>query len=254
MCMGIWRIAVWALVALLGLGVWPGHAADPALARLALVSGEDYFPFADPRLPGGGLAVILVGRVIDRMGATATVEFMPWRRGYEETLRGRYDATFPYVRTPERERDFLYSDALINVRQVVFLSAARRFAYRGPDDLHGRRACIALGYAAPAALQALIDSGQVERVTPASIAACPGLIAADRADFFIQDERIGTATVVKAGQAGAVVAVSQPPFGTSDIHLIVPRMRPDAEGLIQRFNAALRQLRAAGDYDRLLVQ
>lgn len=90
-------IVVCAAVLAVGLAR-PACAAE----QFALVTGEDYPPFADPRLPGGGLATILVRQVVAALGATARVDFLPWRRGYEDTLRGRYDGTFPYVRTPER--------------------------------------------------------------------------------------------------------------------------------------------------------
>lgn len=230
-----------------------GAQSQPA-QPLALVTGEDYPPFVDARLPGGGLAVQLVQRVVRQMGTTLTLETAPWRRGYEETLRGRYDATFPYVKTAERERDFLYSDPLFNVRPVVFVPAGRRFPYGGPADLQGRRACVALGYAPPEALQRMIDAGQVERVTAPSAAACPGLLAASRADFFVQDLRIGSALIAKVGLTQTVIPVSEPPFSISEIHFILPRSRADAGALLARFNAALAQVRASGDYDRLLAE
>lgn len=239
-----------AALALAAAAVSSGHAAD----RLALVTGEDYPPFADARAPGGGLAVLLVQQVMRRMNTTATIDTAPWRRGYEETLRGRYDATFPYVRTPERERDVLYSDPLFQVRQSVFMPTQRRFAYGSPADLKGRRVCTPLGHAPAPAIQAMIDSNEAARVNAPSAASCPGLLVADRADYFIQDLRIGQALVAKAGLSREVVAVSEPPFGQSEIHLIVPRSRADAAALIARFNAALAQVRTSGDYDRLLMQ
>ncbi len=244
------RSILLAAVLLVTAALQPGRAAD----RLTLVTGEDYPPYVDAREPGGGLAVQLVRQVMQRMDLTAEIEIAPWRRGYEETLRGRYDATFPYVRTADRERDFLYSDPLIQVRQLVFMAAGRRFAYRSPADLKGRRVCTPLGYAPAAALQPMIDSGEVQRVTAASAAACPGLLAADRADFFIQDQRIGAALVDKAALSGWIVAIGDPPFGISETHLIVPRSRADAAGLIARFNAALKQAVSSGAYDRLLMQ
>lgn len=228
-------------------------AVSLAAASLALVTGEDYPPFVDARQSGGGLAVQLVQRVVARMGGSLTLETAPWRRGYEETLRGRFDATFPYVKTPERERDFLYSDPLFTVRPVVFMPAERRFAYTGPADLQGRRLCVGLGYAPPEVLQRMIEAGRLERVTAPSIAACPGLLAAGRADFFVQDLRIGTAIIARVGLTQTILPVSEPPFATSEIHFIVPRRRPDAAALIARFNAALAQLRTSGEYDRLLA-
>ena len=239
-----------AAVVLVALAISPARAAD----RLMLVTGEDYPPYVDGDAPGGGLAVQLVQQAMRRMNATATVEIAPWRRGYEETRRGRYDATFPYVRTPERERDFLYSDVLFQMRQAIFMPVARRFAYRGPADLNGRRVCTPLGYAPAQALQAMIENKQIERISVANAATCPGLLAADRADFFVQDLRIGQTLLTRAGLTQEIVAVSEPPFGLSEIHFIVSRSRADAAGLIARFNAALAQVRASGDYDRLLAQ
>ena len=247
--MGILRVLL-TVVVLVAATLSSAWASD----RLTLVTGEDYPPYVDAQEPGGGLAVRLVQQVLRRMGATAAIETAPWRRGYEETLRGRFDATFPYVRTADRERDVLYSDPLFQVRQAVFMPVDRRFAYRGPEDLKGRRVCTPLGYASAMTLQAMLDSGQLQRATTASAASCPGLLAADRADFFIQDLRIGAALVAKADLAGRVVAVSDPPFGSSESHLIVPRSRPDAAGLIARFNLALKQVVTSGDYDRLLAK
>lgn len=247
--------------ALLAAGLAPARARAQALAPqsqnlqyLLLVTGEDYPPFVDARYPGGGLAVMLIQRVVDRMGDIVTLETVPWRRGFEETLRGRYDGTFPYVRTAERDRDFLFSDPLFSVRPVVFMPAERRFAYGGPADLQGRRACSALGYAPPEVLQRMIEARQVEKVTAPSAAACPGLLAAGRADFFIQDLRIGAALIAKVGLTQAIIPVVDPPLSVSEIHFIVPRRRPEADRLIARFNAALAQLRASGDYDRLLAE
>lgn len=222
-------------------------------SSLMLVTGEDYPPFVDARQPGGGLAVQLMQRVVAQMGETLTLEIAPWRRGYEETLRGRFDATFPYVRTVERERDFLYSDPLFTVRPVVFMAADRRFTYSGPADLRGKRACSPLGYALPEVLQGMIAAGEVERISAPSAAACPGLLAANRVDFIVQDLRIGSALIAKVGLTQAIVTVSDPPLSVSEIHFIVPRRRPDAEQLMMRFNAALAQVRARGDYDRLLA-
>lgn len=221
---------------------------------LSLVTGEDYPPFVDARQPGGGLAVLLIQQVVDRMGDIVILDTAPWRRGYEETLRGRYDATFPYVRTAEREREFLYSDPLFSVRPVVFMPAERRFAYGGPADLRGKRVCGPLGYALPEVLQSMIQAGEVERVMATSAAACPGLLVAGRVDFIIQDLRIGSALIAKVGLMQAIVTVSEPPLSMSDIHLIVPRNRVDAAALIARFNAALARVRASGDYDRLLAE
>ena len=246
------RVVPAVAIAVAGLFVCAGSNAR-ADSPLALVTGDNYPPFADEKLAEGGTATALVRRVFDLMGRTTTVTFRPWRRGYEEMLHGRFDASFPYVRTTERERDVLYSLPIVTVRQEVFMAADRRFAFAGAADLKGRQICAALGYALPADLQQMLERGEIERTTPANSESCPGMLAAGRVDFFLQDKRIGTALIDRAGIPAGAIVVAPTPYATASLHLIVPRGHAQASRLIGDFNAALRRLQASPEYERLLA-
>ncbi|HBM14284.1 MAG TPA: amino acid ABC transporter substrate-binding protein, partial [Rhodospirillaceae bacterium] len=59
-----------------------------------VVTGNNYFPYSDERLPNGGLGTLLVTAIIEKMGVPVTVTFLPWDEGYQQTLSGRFVATF----------------------------------------------------------------------------------------------------------------------------------------------------------------
>lgn len=108
-------------------------------APLALTSGNDYAPFADQDLPGGGLATRVVRAVFERLGEPIRIDWLPWKRGYALTLEGRYAATFPYIHSPEREALFHYSEPIfvgksylytLKTRPLVLSEAGLRVAAR----------------------------------------------------------------------------------------------------------------------------
>jgi len=67
-----------------------------------LVTGDDYAPFTGESLPAGGMLTQVVQSALAAAGISNTLDWRPWNRGYLQTLRGDYDATFPYVRSVQR--------------------------------------------------------------------------------------------------------------------------------------------------------
>lgn len=83
-----------------------GLCAQPVAADLRLYT-EQYRPFsylADGK--PGGMAVMVVEELIRRTGETASVEVVPWTRGYHQARQQDDTALFPTVRTAQRESEF----------------------------------------------------------------------------------------------------------------------------------------------------
>ena len=100
--------------------------------ELRLVTGDDYAPFTDRKLPGGGLLTQVVMAALAEQQQTATLDWRPWMRGFKMAQAAEYDGTFPYIRTPEREADFLYSEPLYRVQQHIFSRSDETYE---PDQL-----------------------------------------------------------------------------------------------------------------------
>ncbi|MCG5242583.1 substrate-binding periplasmic protein [Azospirillum doebereinerae] len=222
-------------------------------AKLDLVTGTDFAPFTGDDLPNGGLITELVQRAFAAVGQTHELRFIPWRRGYDGVVSGRFLATFPYVRTPERERDALFSEPVITMRQLVYLSAKPRMAFNGPADFRGRVVCAPGGYALPAELDVLFRQGALTRETPSSLSACVRMVALGRADAFVINEHAGNAAVAQA-EAQDSVRAAEKPYAVVTEHLIVGRGTPGATGVIDAFNAGLKILKESGAYDETVAR
>ncbi|CAO3417406.1 substrate-binding periplasmic protein [Azospirillum doebereinerae] len=221
--------------------------------KLDLVTGTDFAPFTGDDLPNGGLITELVQRAFAAVGQTHELRFIPWRRGYDGVVSGRFLATFPYVRSPERERDALFSDPVITMRQLVYLSAKPRMTFDGPADFRGRVVCAPGGYALPPELDALVRQGALTRETPSSLSACVRMVTMGRADAFVINEYAGNAAVAQAGAQDGVRAAGKP-YAVVSEHLIVGRATPGGAGVIDAFNAGLKILKESGAYDEALAR
>lgn len=235
-------------VVLLSLAI--GFSAHAANVRL--VTGDDYAPLTGQSLAGSGVLSRIVQAAFARTGVPSTLAWQPWNRGYLMTLRGEYDATFPYIRADPREQAFYYS-------QPVYLSEQHLFSRLGdalelPDLEHANRLrlCHPLGWELPASVQTLVDRGVFVRHSPQGLSECAQLLLLGRDDVFLADLQLGRYAVASTAGASQRIHISQSVLSRQTLHLIVPRDHPGAVELVERFDQGLEALRASGEYERLI--
>lgn len=220
-------------------------------STLDLVTGNDFAPFTGEDLPQGGMLTELVLRSFKAMGLNYDVRFVPWKRGYDGVVTGKFLGSFPYVRTPEREQDVLFSDPLLEVRQLVYLSTQSSMEFQSPDDFKARAVCAPVGYALPPELHAMVQGGELTRESPADLTACVRMVASGRVDAFVIDEYTGQAAVDRAGAANEI-RVAVHPFARVAQHLIVAKSNPEAAAVLAAFNTGLKKLKDGGAFDEIV--
>lgn len=230
----------------------PVLSAGAETPSLKLVTGSDYAPYVDDKLPGGGPVTLLVRQAFAAAGIKTDISVEPWRRGYEGLLARRFDATFPYLPTEQRLRDALFSDPIVTVRQHLVVAVGNEKAAMATGWMKGRRVCAAIGYGLPPWLDLLIQQGDVSRVTPTQQRNCLSMVVAGRADFMVEDDRIAIARRATAGEREKLTTVPGPAASQSTLHLIVARDHPHGRQILDSFNQGLGRLRADGLLPELL--
>lgn len=103
------------------------HAQRQAhLPELHVATGE-WPPFSSEfyfaAFTSYGRAAEIVKRAFLHAGHDARIEFKSFGASYQSAKTGEVAAAFPYYRTPEREKEMLFSAALLEVTDVVFYNA-----------------------------------------------------------------------------------------------------------------------------------
>ncbi|MFI8380865.1 substrate-binding periplasmic protein [Pseudomonas sp. NPDC079086] len=233
---------------LLGLLCCPSAVSE----ELRLVTGDDYAPFTGKMLPAGGMLTQVVQAVLALSDIDSTLDWQPWNRGYLKTLRGEYDATFPYVPTPEREKEYIYSAPLLVVEHHIFSRSNDPIEALDPEQIRGRSVCIPLGWQPSALLQGFLDQGVVRRHSPIGIKECARLVLIGRDDFFVADRRLGDTALQLIGANNGQLQRSAEMISTSSLHLIVPHNHPRGSLIIAQFDAGLDRLMVSGAYQQVI--
>lgn len=221
---------------------------------LNLVTGDDYLPYSDRKASEGGMATELVKKAFAEMKTEIKVDWLPWARGYDDTKAGTFAATFPYFKGAEREKEMIYSDAMVKLIDRVFIKAgAKKFNFSTLPGFAGSIICLPLGWTKPAKLEDMIKTGQIKIQSPKDIATCVKLLESERADFFVTEEANGKASIAASGVAsGSVVVADVPALSENGLYLVAPKSVPASKEVIATFNKGLEALRKDVTYNKVV--
>lgn len=220
---------------------------------LKLVTGEQYAPFTGSELQDGGVLTALVTQAFARNSIATEVAFRPWTRGYEDSLKLEYAAAFPYIATPEREADFLFSDPLYLLKLRFYVKPDSPYKEGSSGELANAVFCLPAGY--EFAGWASDRRDELTFVRPRSIAQCYQMMARGRVDVLISNPANVAYLTSRPGSEARQWAMRELPHPLADmtLHLIVPAHHPEALKLLDDFNTGLQQLHASGESARLLA-
>lgn len=244
------RIAL--VVGLLGLlGLLTGARGATNAGTVQLATGE-YLPLVGEQLPQGGVTAAIVRAAFKTQGVDTEHVFLPWKRGLLETGGSKYLGTFPYLKTAEREVEFLYS-------QPIYADHFRLFARKDtqrPRDWYPKVLCIPLGYDTTQ-VQPFTQQHRIRLEHPPEIDHCFKMLQVGRVDAVWVSQLVGSETRHRLfGKNSDIEALNLKLnlVGSTDYFLILSRSHPDAQSWLQRFDAGLKRIKEDGTYQRILTR
>ena len=231
----------------LGMGAWVAHglAADSNL-RLAC---NDFPPHKIEHPASDGLAgfdIDIVSEALKRIGQSAQVSFMPWKRALEMAERGTYDGLCSCSRTKEREAKLLFSDELGVVSVGLF--ARSEDALTGISsvaDLKGRKVATVGGYNLESEL---MNAGAEVEATSSDKNALDMLVAGN-VDLLYGYE-LTTQHFIASDSRSSAISYKQ--MKRNPYYFCVSRAMPGADTTMQGFNRSLSEMTKDGSIQRIL--
>lgn len=233
---------------LLSVFAIPVHATE-----LTLVTGDQYAPFTDQRLPHGGMISEMVKVIFQKMGYAVHIDFKPWKRGYMEARESLYLGTFPYAKTDERLREFLYSEPLHVVHEVFYVRRDATIRYAQDEDLTGLTVCRPLRYLLRD-IQPLLDAKIITVQQPSQLENCFRMLEHKRVDLVLINETVGKEVVssIYGASGHNAFKILEKPLTELSLHFIISKQNPAGALYIQAFNKALEELKRDSTLDAII--
>ncbi len=223
-----------------------------AKEKIRITNGE-WAPYLSEHLPKNGLASDIVRAAFAAVGIDVTYGFFPWKRSFKLAREGKWNGSVVWVHTPERARDFLYSDTVISDHEYLFHLKDLKLKWKTVEDLKGLKIGGTLHTVYPVfesaegrGILSIEQTGTYEnlyrRLLKKRIDAIPQVSAVG--EYLIRT------TLTESEQSK--ITVSPTIIQTREYALILSKNVPENASLLQRFNRGLSMLRDSGEYQKML--
>ena len=242
------RLRIFALFCFISLLCSPIWSQE----RVRLANGK-WAPYLSEHLPHYGAASHIVKEAFAAVGIETQYGFFPWKRSYRLAKEGKWDGTLVWVYTPERAKDFLYTDVVITEVEYLFHLKERKLDWKKIEDLKG----LSIG----ATLHTVYP--------PLERAETRGLLRIERAGNYdnlyrrLLNHRIDA--IPQVSQVGKYylrntlspedmekITYSQTVLQERRYHVILSKVPEGNSALITAFNKGLAIIRANGIYDAII--
>ncbi len=251
-----------------GQAVTTASAAAPVAKAgerpLTLVTANDYAPFTDERLPGGGIFTQLVEMSVFRAAPDRayTLTFInDWQAHIDALLPAHaYDLSFPWTRPDcehaaslsagDRNRceNFAFSAPFYEVVDGFFarkdsgLGEATRYS-----EFNGKRICRPEGYTTGVLDAAGLVAPTVELVRPTQVSVCFDKLMKGEVDLVSLDTQVAVDEAARMGLTDQIVENPQLNH-VKTLHVIAHKSNPEAVKALDMLNAGITQMYQSGEW------
>jgi len=193
-------------------------------------------------------ALDLVESALGRIGVTSTTTIVPAADFTPALLGNAYDGSAAAWKDAARENLLVFSEPYMENRLVLVSRKGTDVTATTLGGLKGKRVAIVEGY----------SYGAIESTGPVFVRASgeeDGLarVLRGEADYVLMDELVVSFLVSNYPEESRTrLDIGKTPVITRPLHLAIRRSRPDAEGIIRRFNEQLKNMILDHTYHKLL--
>jgi polar amino acid transport system substrate-binding protein len=219
------------------------------------ISAGEWPPFLGEHLPDNGTAAVLIRELFANAGYRVEFHFLPWARAYHDTAAGRYDATAIWMFAENRLSDYLYSDAVLEEKFVLFHLKQRPLAWKTLADLKNLQLGGGLGYSYGPAFDQALARGELTVTRVNSTEQNFRRLLAGRIDAFGEEIQVGYHVLQNMPKELAAQITHHPtPLLRNQSFLLFPKQSAASERLNKLFNQQLAKVKKSGRYPQFFQQ
>jgi len=215
-------------------------------------------PYLSKDAPQGGIATCIVTEAFTAAGMKTQYGWFPWKRAFKLAGREKWDGSVIWSHSPDREKDFLYSDPIVEISDVFFHLKSYAFDWSSWDDLKGIKIGATAGYYYGKAFKQAQEARQIKVFRVTTDLQNLKKLLKKRIDVFVVSQDVGFELLRKhfSIQQARLFTSHPKPVRPSmaNLHLLLSKRKPDHKNLMAAFNKGLKEIKASGKFDQCFTK
>jgi ABC-type amino acid transport substrate-binding protein len=221
-----------------------------AEGEIKYFSAAPWVPFLHKDNKGNfsGMAIDLMNKIAAILGTKATLQDVPWKRGFVMLDIGEMDVCPSVYSNDERREKYIFTESFITNETRIFVRADEKFAFTKLEDLKGK----SLGKSLGASFGTEFDN--YVKVNAKMIQENTGkvglfrMLNAGGIDGVLMDYRDGMSYIKKEGIKN-VVALNKP-VNTQDVYMVISK-KSNYSKKLPEINKIIGELKESGTIKKM---
>lgn len=236
------------LIKLIALFVMSIQLVTASEGTFTVAAGE-WPPFIGKKINHNGIVGSIISESFANEGMDIGYAFYPWKRAMEQAKKGDDDATAPWSMTEQRNKDFYFSEPIIEEVNILLHRKDSTLKWNDITDLSQYKIGGTIGYFYGKEFEEAEKNKtlQVQR-TNKDITNLKKLLAG-RVDIFVVEKNVANAMINKlTAQQKSELVMNEKPLNTRNLYLLFSKSKSSNQDKVTAFNKGLKKLRDSGRY------
>ena len=230
------------------------------------MTADDYAPFTDRELPGGGLITEVIDTAMTKnsdVNDFGIYVVNDWSSHLDPLLTDAVmDLAYPWYQpdckampTNWRCENLHFSKPMFEILILLFTSKDRPFTFNSDKDIEGKTLCRPKGYFThylEGNGRLWLTKNLVKLEQPLTMANCFEMLEEGKIDAVAVNEFTGRTSVKALNLADKVDVVQSRPLSIEGLHVVVGKAHPQADEMLALINKGLNDIKESGDYQRII--
>ena len=248
-------------------------SGDLSLPKIRVLTGGDYKPFTDQKLPNGGMITDIVDRSLSSQqlavaGPNSKLSWVnDWAAHLDPLLVNKaFDIGFPWFKPDCSKYDaldkpakfrcdkFHFSQPVFEILVLFFKRKGTEFTFKSDDDVIGSKICRPSGYFTfdlDEKGRNWVKDKKITLVRPQTVEECFRLLQSGGVDAVALNEFTGKASLKKLSMNDSITTIDKP-VSILTLHVVVAKTHEKAKALLAYVNAGLGRIRSNGVYGAIV--
>jgi len=218
-----------------------------------LTNGE-WPPYLSENFKQYGVISHIVAEAFSLEGIKVEYRFYPWKRSYEVAKDNEMDGSVIWAPTPERKKDFYFSDPVLSNKKVFFHLKSYPFEWKTVNDLKGIKIGVTRGYTYGDEFDKAVKEGRLQVDEVRSDELNFKKLLGGRFDGFPIEMDVGYYLINSklTQEESKLITHHSLPIMETPLSLILSKKAEKNKRLLELFNRGLKRLKDSGKYDQYL--